>query len=303
MSSLHSSLLDRLTHQFGAAISRDIQKALQKKRLPTLRVNTLCANDQMVMNVFKQESILFERIKNIPHAFLIKNKNEKDLLALELAKNGSFYLQGLSSILPPLMLDPKPGEKILDLCAAPGSKTSQMAAQMENQGEMTAIEKDTIRIQKLKHTLDLQQVKNTIVLEGDAVSLCKTQKNDFNRILADVPCSAEGRICLKDPRSHLYWSEKISTGYAKEQRRLLRAAIPLLKPGGILVYSTCTLSPKENEEQMDWVLQEFPFLKTEPCASPLPGKYVRNNGFYLFPTEQHEGLFITKLCSVNLKKN
>ena len=115
MRSVHTSLLDRLTLQFGAASTRDIQKALQKKRFTTLRVNTLCADDPIVMNVFKQEGILFERIKNIPHAFLIKNKNEKDLLALELAKNGSFYLQGLSSMLPPLILDPKPGEKILDL--------------------------------------------------------------------------------------------------------------------------------------------------------------------------------------------
>ncbi|MEK7515980.1 MAG: RsmB/NOP family class I SAM-dependent RNA methyltransferase, partial [Patescibacteria group bacterium] len=116
---LPEPLLTRLTKQFGAVAVRTMLLAIREKRLPTFRVNTLKATDEIVMAVLREDAIQFERVRDIPHAFLVKNKTDKELLAHALTTSGKIYLQGLTSMLPVLVLDPQPGENILDLCAAP----------------------------------------------------------------------------------------------------------------------------------------------------------------------------------------
>lgn len=247
------------------------------------------------MEVMREAQIQFERVKQIPHAFRIKNRTDAALLEHPLCTRGEIYLQGLASMVPPLILDPQPNERVLDVCAAPGSKTSQMAAMMGH-GELVAVEENGIRVQKLRNTLAMQRADWVEVREEDGTLLHKTHGGHFDKVLADVPCSAEGRIDVNDPRSYGFWTEMNIVAHAKLQRRLLKSAIACLKPGGVLVYSTCTLAPEENELMVDWVLSEFPNMKTERVSVPLSAIRPHANGSVtILPTDVHEGFFTARL--------
>lgn len=293
---LPQTLSDRLTKQFGPASLESMLRVFGKNRLPTFRVNTIKATDEEVMNTFRDQGIAFERVKDIPHAFKIKNLSDAQLLEHELATSGKIYLQGLTSMIPPLLMDLKPGEKILDLCAAPGSKTSEIAMLTNNQADVLAMEENEIRHQKLMHTVAMQGATSVKTRHGDSTQLHKEFPETFDKILADVPCSAEGRIAFSDPRSYKYWSEKNIVAHAKLQRRLLRSAVACLKPGGILVYSTCTLAPEENEGMIEWLVTESPFM--QPVEITIPMRNARKTAhktITLLPSEEAEGFFVAKL--------
>ena len=124
----------------------------------------------------------------------------------------------------------------------------------------------------------------------------------FDAVLLDAPCSAEGRMDLRDPRSYRFWSEKNIVAHAKLQRRLFRAAVRVLKPGGRLVYSTCTLAPEENELMVDWALAEFPELRAEAVALPVTTVKVHaNRSVTVLPTMEYEGAFVAKLIKKNTR--
>jgi 16S rRNA (cytosine1407-C5)-methyltransferase len=303
---LPPKFLERLEKQFGSSGMKNIVLAFGEKRRPTFRANTLKTTDEEVMAVLREENIAFERVKNIPHAFRIKNRTDRELLEHQLCTSGKIYLQGIASMLPPLILDPKPGETVLDLCAAPGSKTSQMAAMMAlspplphrgvEGGRLIACDDNSVRFQKLENTLKIQGATFVETKEIDASLLHKELPATFDKILTDVPCSAEGRISTNDPRSFSFWNEKNIIAHAKLQRRLLRSAAVCLKPGGTLVYSTCTLAPEEDEQMIEWLLQEFPELKA--MAFELPVSTIRkgtNNTVYVLPSKEYEGLFVAKV--------
>lgn len=288
--------IDRLTKQFGQAATNGILASFKVDRPTTCRVNTLKADDAGVMQTFREDAIQFERVKGVPHAFLVKNRDDSEMLDHSLTKSGKIYLQGLTSMLPPILLDPKPGETVLDICAAPGSKTSQLAALMGNVGKIVACEDNDIRFQKLQNTLATQGATIVDARCTDATLLHHDMPEAFDRVLADVPCSAEGRIALKNKRSYGFWSEKNITAHAKLQRRLLRSAVACLKPGGTLVYSTCTLAPEENELMIDWLLTEFPFMRAEPVALPFaPIVTHKNKSVTLLPSKDAEGFFMALL--------
>ena len=271
-------------------------RAFDKARLPTFRVNTLKSTDEAVMNTLRDDGIAFERVKDLPHAFKIKNRTDDQILEHALATSGQIYMQGLTSMLPPLLMDLKPGEAVLDMCAAPGSKTSEIASLMNNQGKIMATEDNDIRFQKLLNTLSIQGASAVEARHLDAAQLHKELPETFDKVLTDVPCSAEGRIDFRDLRTYKYWSEKNIVAHAKLQRRLLRSAVACLKPGGTLVYSTCTLAPEENEDMVGWLITEFPFMK--PVDVTLPMKNARKTAHKtvtLLPSEEAEGFFVAKL--------
>lgn len=293
---LPQALSDRLAAQFGPSAVSRMRSAFTAERLPSFRANTLKVTDADVMDVLREEGIAYERVKDIPHAFFVRNRKDREILEHPLNQEGKIYMQGIASMLPPLVLNPQPGETVLDLCAAPGSKTSQMAALMKNQGRLVAVEPDEIRYQKLLNTMRIQGATMVETMNVDGSHLYKQFPETFDRVLTDVPCSAEGRIDLSDPRSHRFWSDKNSLENAKVQRRILKSAIGCLKVGGTLVYSTCTLAPAENEEMIDWVLKEFPEMKTEKFFLPLQElKVWPNKSVSVLPTKEREGFFVAKL--------
>ncbi|HBU27993.1 TPA: hypothetical protein DEB00_02645 [Candidatus Uhrbacteria bacterium] len=293
---LPKPFLDRLLHQFGAKQSAQILDGFRARRATTFRTNTLKATDKEIEQLLVEHNIAFQRIQSIPHAFQVLNVGSKQVLDLPICQDGRIYVQGLSSMVPPLILSAQPGESVLDLCAAPGSKTSQIGAMMTQRGKLVAMENNAIRFDKLLYTLTKQDLPFVEAIKGDAVKLCRTLHGQFDAILADVPCTAEGRINLSLERSYAYWSQRNIEKHVLMQQNLLRAAVPCLKPGGRLVYSTCTLAPQENEGIIRWLLKTFPHLTLEPIESPVPS-HPLVEGFYLLPSDLHEGLFVSCLRS------
>ncbi|MCA0446975.1 MAG: RsmB/NOP family class I SAM-dependent RNA methyltransferase [Bacteroidetes bacterium] len=187
---------------------------------------------------------------------------------------GYLYLQDLSSMIPAFVLDPQPGERILDLAAAPGSKTTQIAQMMKNTGTLVANDADSGRLSNLSFNLDRMGIYNTVVTHLDGTLAGKRYPEYFDRVLLDAPCSALGVLANK-PDVLNWWAQNKVAKFAALQEKLLISAIKALKPGGRLVYSTCTLTQEENEGVVQSVLLKYPVeLETIP---DLPG-YVFRQG-------------------------
>ncbi len=183
---------------------------------------------------------------------------------------GYYYIQEVCSMMSVLALEPKPNEIILDLFASPGSKTTQIAAKMENSGTIIANDLNIGRISILVSNLERCGVTNCIVTKRDAISFCENWKKTgikFDKILLDAPCSGEGTL-RSSPKTFIIWNENVVKSLSKKQKKFFASAIKLLKKGGTLVYSTCTHAPEENEDIVSYALENFP-VKVETLHLPL----------------------------------
>lgn len=234
-----------------------ILSGMTDKRSTTIRANTLKTNISELMNYLRDNNIKFDRVLWYNDALIIKNATEKDLMKLEWYDLGKFYMQSLSSMVPAIVLNPKPNDVILDMTAAPGSKTSQMAMMMNNNGKIIANELDKLRSERLKYNMDKQgaSIVETINFKGEILG--KKYPETFDKILLDAPCSGEGRFIGTSPETYRNWYLKDVTKCASVQRKLIKSAYMALKPGGIMVYSTCTLNLLEDEEVLDYALKNF----------------------------------------------
>ena len=240
---------------------------------------------------------------------------ENELMPGELGKAeehllGYYYIQEISSMMPILALNPKENELILDLCAAPGSKTSYIAAKMKNSGTIIANDKTLDRIKILIANLGKLSITNTIITRMDGIKLCNKLKKlnfKFDKILLDVPCSGEGTL-RSSVKAFTMWNIHMIKKLSSLQKKLLLNAIPLLKKEGTLIYSTCTHAPEENEEVISFALEKVPSLKLEKIDLPLKtrkgigeweGKKFNkevNKCVRIYPQDNNtEGFFIAKL--------
>ncbi len=303
---------ERLERMFGINIAQNISRTLVER--PTvMRVNTIKASKDAVREQLIQDGFKLRTIRAFPLAFILENRSKRELTDHPLYIEGKIYLQSLASMAPPLVLQPQPDETILDLTAAPGSKTSQIAALMERRGTLVANDKNKVRFFKLKHNLELLGVIQdtdkflTLRLE-DGSRLCSEFESYFDRILLDAPCSAESRFIIGEPRSFGYWKEMKIKEMAGTQRRLLFSAWRALKPGGVLVYSTCTYAPEENELQISKFLEKHPDAEIVPAnIEHLPRLPVLTtwkdkailpalqNALRIMPDRDIEGFFIAAI--------
>jgi 16S rRNA (cytosine1407-C5)-methyltransferase len=159
-------------------------------------------------------------------------------------------------MIPAIVLDPKPGEHILDLTAAPGSKTTQIASLMHNKGSIVANDISNNRIYKLKANLQKYGVTNTQIKHKAAERLWQDHYEEFDKVLLDAPCSMESIFIEQELETYEDWSVKKIKHLAHKQQWMLRSAISACKAGGVIIYSTCTISPQENEQVIDWILQK-----------------------------------------------
>ncbi|MBI4738379.1 RsmB/NOP family class I SAM-dependent RNA methyltransferase [Candidatus Woesearchaeota archaeon] len=173
---------------------------------------------------------------------------------------GYIYIQEAASMIPPIVLDPKPGERVLDLCAAPGSKTTQLAQYMNNQGILLANDSDGLRLAALGINIQRCGITNCVITNMQGR---RFREMEFDRILVDAPCSGTGTI-RKSLKTITMWNSNMVKRLAGTQRQLLTTAFAMLRPGGALVYSTCTLEPEEDEGVVDAL------LKTRPNATTVP---------------------------------
>lgn len=220
------------------------------------RINTLKTNKNEILEQLKNEFHL-KPVEWFSDAFCVSSNEREKLTHSHFFTDGLIYIQNLSSMLPPLVLNPTKSDKVLDLTAAPGSKTSLLAALMENQGELAAVEVSRDRFFKMVSNLKLLGVTNTRTFLKDGEFVWKATPERFDKVLVDAPCSTESRFHVNDPETYKYWSLKKIKEMVKKQSRLLYSGIQCLKPGGELVYSTCSFSPEENEEVVERILNKF----------------------------------------------
>lgn len=179
---------------------------------------------------------------------------------------GLYYLQEPSAMAPAALLDPQPGERVLDLCAAPGGKSTQLAAAMNGAGLLVSNEIHPKRARILARNLERMGASNALVLNEDPRRLERRFAGFFDRILVDAPCSGEGMF-RKEQDAVEDWSQEIVEMCAHRQQEILRSAAKMLRPGGRLVYSTCTFSPEENEGTISQFLHEHPDFSIEPVSA------------------------------------
>ena len=180
---------------------------------------------------------------------------------------GVYYLQEASAMSAVALLDPRPGERICDLCAAPGGKTTQIAARMQGKGFLLCNEINPKRAKILSRNIERMGVANALVTNEHPQNLAKHLPGFFDRVLVDAPCSGEGMF-RKEEAAVTDWSPETVQMCANRQREILRSAAALVRPGGYLVYSTCTFAPAENEETVGAFLQEHPLFSAQTVEAP-----------------------------------
>ncbi len=194
-------------------------------------------------------------------------------------QDGRAWMHTPGSVRVAPALAPQPGDRVLDLCAAPGSKAGHLAWFMQNQGELVVNELSRNRSQRLQRNLKLMNIHAT-VLTGPGESLGRRLGPTFDRVLVDVPCSGTGRVWLGEPRTWSEWSARAVKRLAKLQRMLLHSGIAALKPGGTLVYSTCSLLKEENEAVLEKIPHDVTVEWTQRFT-PKPAEPVIEEGFFL----------------------
>lgn len=284
-----------LENQYGLDLKDEILKGYSSKRKTTLRVNTLKSSPEKVENELNKNGIEYTKVSWYENALIIENKNEQDIQEMDIYKNGEVYLQSLSSMLPPILLNPKEGIDILDMCAAPGGKTTELAALTNNKANITACEMNKIRAEKLKYNVNMQGATRVFVMEKDARQI--DDFFSFDQILLDSPCSGSGTLSTEDKNIEKYFTEILIEKSTKSQTALLKKAIKILKKGSIMAYSTCSILKQENEEIVKQVLKDveivpidFEKIKDLPVLpNTLEGTLT------VMPTEEYEGFFIAIL--------
>ena len=276
----------------------------------TLRANTLLASAEEVAGALEAAGIAYKRVPWYEDAFVLaEGTAERDLWELDVYKEGKVYLQSLSSMLPPLALAPRAGADVLDMCAAPGGKTSQMAAlapggEASRAARITACELSHPRAEKLEHNLAKLGAKNVQVMRTDASKL--DSWFSFDQILLDAPCTGSGTVATNDEHAAKHLRPELAAGVERSQRALLDKGLEVLKADGELVYSTCSVLPRENEDVVVWALARHKDCELvdaglpagalgegELCVPTLPCRLA--GAVTVCPSKLYEGFFVAKI--------
>ncbi|MHA1409268.1 MAG: RsmB/NOP family class I SAM-dependent RNA methyltransferase [Candidatus Odinarchaeia archaeon] len=294
-------MVRRYLELFGGEIT-DFLEASNKPLLKSIRVNTLKIDEESLVKNLEKKGFRLKPINWVDHGYFVLKEPTSIGATVEYLR-GYYFVQTTASMIPPPVLDPQKNEIVLDMCAAPGGKTTHLAQLMENTGVIIAIEISEQRIISLKNNLSRCSVNNSILLNMDANEFSKFNYK-VDKILLDAPCTGEGIIREKPERKHSRQIKDILF-CSKNQKRLIDSAVNSLKKGGTLVYSTCSIAPEENEEIIDYALERYP-LKVEPIdiigdpgLTTFEGKKYSpslKNAKRIYP-HKHEsiGFFICKL--------
>jgi 16S rRNA C967 or C1407 C5-methylase (RsmB/RsmF family) len=221
----------------------------------TFRIQRLLADPHSVVQRILGAGVPLEPVGHLGATFVTPPHGRDALLAGTWIADGSVFVQGLSSILAVQMLDPQPGEEVLDLAAAPGGKCTLIADLMKNQGNLAAVEAIRPRMFKLQRLLKQYGVTIARTYLKDGRTVGRKTENRFDRVLLDAPCSGESRFHASRPAAAQFWSPRKIREQAKKQDGLIRSAFTALKPKGKLLYCTCSFAPEENEAIVDSLLR------------------------------------------------
>ena len=291
-------LIQLLEEQYGKENVLKIVQGYQAKRKTTFRVNTLKSSVEKITKLLEENNITYQKVKWSKEAFMVENVSEKEIRNLDIYKKGEIYLQSLSSMLPPIILQPKEGIDLLDMAAAPGGKTTQIAAITNNKANITACERNKIRAERLKYNIEKQGAKVYLMIQ-DAREI--DDFFSFDQILLDAPCSGSGTIHLEENKKEDITVTQIQKA-SKTQLALLKKATNLLKAGKEMVYSTCSILASENESILQEVLKDkkieiLPITLEGMEEIPLLPTKIKGT-LCVCPNEYFEGFFIAKLRKI-----
>lgn len=290
-----------LALQYSAADVGRILQGCGVQRATTLRANALLSNRDEVAAALDAAGISWTGVDWYDDAFVLEGATERDIGSMDIYETGKVYLQSLSSMIPALVLDAKPGEDICDMCAAPGGKTTQIAALTSGKAPICACEMHAPRAEKLEFNLRRQGAVTVNVMRTDARRL--DDFFSFDRILLDAPCSGSGTLRASDSKLHKRFTPELVKKSNKAQRALIAKALNLLKPGGTLVYSTCSVLASENEDIVRKALDSAPKGKAFELmpieiegSDSMPALPTSLEGaLALCPTGLYEGFFVSKI--------
>lgn len=254
---LPEAFLQRMEAQLGSEYPAFLE-SLERPRAVALRFNPLKGERPVLP--FVGAPVPWE-----PEGFYYDPQTRPGLHVYHEA--GVYYLQEASAMAPVALLDPKPGERICDLCAAPGGKTTQIAGRMLGQGFLVCNEINPKRAKILSRNIERMGVANALVTNEHPETLASRFPGFFDRVLVDAPCSGEGMF-RKEEAAVTDWSQETVQMCARRQREILDSAARLVRPGGRLVYSTCTFAPEEDEETVGAFLESHPEFAPEPVEAP-----------------------------------
>lgn len=254
MLNLPDTFKEKYRALLGEATFPKFIEALNEEPKKGFRLNTL-KNQQNISYPTNK------KVPNIPNAYYgAINGNDSEWVS------GSVYSQDPAAMFPAFIAKAKPFDKVLDLCAAPGGKTTYLAESLKNQGLLVANEISANRVKILRENLERWGVSNALITNNDSYDLAKNFPDFFDLILVDAPCSGEGMF-RKKPDAISYWSQDYVLTCQTRQKEILTNAVKMLAPGGKLVYATCTFAPEEDEAIVDWLCQEFNLSIIEPTLT------------------------------------
>jgi len=246
-------MIERYIQFLGLDETLKLLEANERPLIPSIRVNTLKISVLELKKRLEKKGNELKPIEWIPYGFNIV-KESHNLGSSHEFLQGYYYLQNIASMLSAIILDPKPNDIVIDMCAAPGSKSTHLAQLMKNEGTLILIEKNLNRIPALEVNLRRMGIINSIVLNMDAINLSNMNvKGD--KILLDAPCTGEGLI-RQDPSRKKSKRMRDIEKMASIQKKLLTTGLKALNSGGMLLYCTCSIAPEENEIVVDEVLNK-----------------------------------------------
>ena len=267
--SLPDEFIERLREILGPADFENVVASFSRNRPASFRVNTLITEIPDVLGELEKLGVMARSVPWCPEAFTVNPKFRSVLVESDAFRMGRIYIQNLSSLLPVCLLDPKPGQAVLDLAAAPGGKTLHLAARMANQGRLSAVEVVRSRYYKLRQNLQLGGATLVKTYLKDGRSVGNKTPEQFDLVLLDAPCSSEARFHVDESKSWSYWGSRKIREQSRKQRGLIKSAVKALRPGGRLAYCTCSFAPEENEGVVDWQLKRDPTLSVVEIKLPL----------------------------------
>lgn len=284
-------IVKRYLERYGSAGAEELLSANTQRPMLTLRVNTMKTTVDEVERLLTEADIKHEISPIHPSSVLITSL--RDVRSLPLFQQGLVSVQDASASLAVQLADPHPGMRVLDLCAAPGGKAVHAAELMKNQGSVVALEKYESKLRFISENADRSGCSIVSPLHGDARTF--ESKNEADLVLVDAPCSGLGTLSKKPD---IKWRRDIDDirKMSVTQREILDHAARLVKVGGALVYSTCSIEPEENTNIVQWFLEAHPEFVLEPAEERLPATVCRDGMMQTLPhLHRSDGAFAARL--------
>ncbi|BDB97146.1 RsmB/NOP family class I SAM-dependent RNA methyltransferase [Saccharolobus caldissimus] len=266
-------MVERYINMFGNL--NEVEEYLYSCSFPlirSIRCNTLRINCEKLEKIMSEKGFILDKVSWLPHGYVVKKSPKKPSLGATLEYLvGYYHIQGLASMVPAYVLNPGQKDIVLDMAAAPGGKTTQLAQIMNNKGLIVAVERNRERIKSLLSNINRLGVENVLLIRTPAENLLKTNLK-FSKILLDAPCSGEGLI-QKDPSRRYKTTIEDLRKFAITQLSLIKVAYQLLEEGGYLVYSTCSIAPEEDELIVNYAIEKLGMLTVNVSGYPAEKGY------------------------------